>query len=200
MTRWERRGRDVPVPHLVKQQVLRDHARRFDLATLVETGTCDDDMVRAQLREFRTIYSIVLDTALYEAAAAQFRNHAHVHIVHGDSGTVLAVVLHRLTGPALFWLDGHYSAGVTALGAKETPILEELAQILATGEDQVIIYDARLLGFDPAYPTLAALKVYVLAGRPHATIKVELDSIRATYGAESGPVRNGVRPIGSGRN
>ena len=31
--------------------------------------------------------------------------------------------------PAIFWLDGHYSAGITAMGEQATPIFKELTHI-----------------------------------------------------------------------
>ena len=54
----------------------------------------------------------------------------NVELLHGDSGTELGNVMNKINQPALFWLDGHYSAGVTAKGDKDTPIYEELVCIL----------------------------------------------------------------------
>lgn len=182
VARWEQAGRPVPVPHVIKQKVLREYGRRFMLDTLVETGTYQGDMVDALRHDFSTIYSVELNYALFAAATERFRHDPHVHIVQGDSGTALGNVLGELRGPALFWLDGHYSAGITALGSKVTPIFEELDQIFLTGSEDhvVIIDDARLFGTDPGYPSLQALVEHVLARRPGADIQVDLDSIRLT--------------------
>ncbi len=67
---------------------------------------------------FKDVYSVEIGDDLYNAAKQKFRNSKNVHLFHGDSGKVLAELLYRIDQPALFWLDGHYSAGITAKGSK----------------------------------------------------------------------------------
>ena len=38
-------------------------------------------------------------------------------------------LVRQLDGPALFWLDGHYSGGDTAKGELDTPVSAELESI-----------------------------------------------------------------------
>lgn len=91
-------------------------------------------------------------------------------------------MIRQINQPALFWLDGHYSAGVTAKGEKHTPIYEELEHILGTQERKhvIIIDDARLFGTDPAYPNLEELSDFIKAKRNNVDILVQDDSIRIT--------------------
>jgi hypothetical protein len=177
---WRKAGSPIPPPHAVKQAVLRDYARRYRLAVLVETGTYYGEMVQAMTYAFRRIHSIELSGDLFERARNRFRGQVHVELIHGDSAHVLPSVLNRLTGPALFWLDGHYSGGETARGAVDTPILSELGHILTAKEagHVIVIDDARCFGMDPAYPTLEALQEFVVARRPHCRYEVTGDSIR----------------------
>ncbi len=42
---------------------------------------------------------------------------------------MLGEVLKQINEPVTFWLDGHYSGGRTAMGAKSTPLIEELTTI-----------------------------------------------------------------------
>jgi hypothetical protein len=146
----------------------------------VETGTYYGEMVDAMTYAFRRIYSIELSDDLFQRAQDRFRGQAQVKLLHGDSAQVLPSVLNRLTEPALFWLDGHYSGGETARGVDDTPILSELGQILAAEETGhvIVIDDARCFGTDPAYPSLEALKEFVLARRPRCRYEVIGDSIR----------------------
>ncbi|HVF66629.1 MAG TPA: glycosyltransferase [Pyrinomonadaceae bacterium] len=176
---WERGGRPAPPPHLVKERVLRRYAKRYGLGVLVETGTYLGDMVEAMKPYFDKIYSIELSEELYERAKARFDGDGHVELINGDSGKVLGEVMKGLTRPALFWLDGHYSAGITAKGETDTPVYEELRQILEARPlgHVVIIDDARLFGSDPDYPTVEALKEFV-GSRSEGVIQVEDDSIR----------------------
>ncbi len=43
--------------------------------------------------------------------------------------SVLPSVIARLTAPSMFWLDGHFSAGVTHGANDANPLLAELAAI-----------------------------------------------------------------------
>jgi hypothetical protein len=179
--RWEKQGKPVPPPHIVKQRTIRTLADRFGLKTLVETGTYYGDMVEAMKRRFSQIYSIELSKELSERAAKRFRGERHVNIIHGDSGTELGKLVRRIDQPALFYLDGHYSAGITARGAKDTPIYEELAHIFDHDRRHVIVIDdARCFGREPDYPSIEELREFVRSKKPDAEIEVEDDSIRIT--------------------
>ena len=37
-----------------------------------------------------------------------------ISIIQGDSGKILNSITNKLKKPAIFWLDGHYSSGITA--------------------------------------------------------------------------------------
>ena len=181
LRRWEARGRPVPPPHIVKQRTIRTLADRFGLKTLVETGTYYGDMVEAMKRRFSRIYSIELSKELGERAAKRFRRDQHVMIIQGDSGTELGKLVRRIDQPALFYLDGHYSGGITAQGAKDTPIYEELSHIFEHDPRHVIVIDdARCFGRDPDYPSLQELGEFIRSKRPDVEIEVEDDSIRIT--------------------
>lgn len=179
---WQAQGRPAPPPHVVKQKAIRDLAREFGLKTLVETGTYYGDMVEAMRFSFHHIYSIELSRELYQKARERFSGDRRISLIQGDSGVELGTLVPTLEGPALFWLDGHYSAGVTAKGDKETPIFEELTHILGSPEKRhvILIDDARCFGTDPAYPSLAELYEFIKGKRPEVRITVSGDAIRIT--------------------
>ena len=177
---WERRGRPVPPPHLVKQAIVRQYADAYGLRTLVETGTCFGDMVEAMRDHFDRIYSIELSPYLHAKCRRRFRKHGQIELIQGDSAVELPRLVARLAGPALFWLDGHYSAGYTAKGEQETPIIAELTCLLQTAcrGHVLLIDDARCFGADPAYPTLEQVTALVRAHRDDLQVEVETDCIR----------------------
>ncbi len=184
LRRWERRGKPVPPPHIVKQRTIRTFADRFGLKILVETGTYYGDMVEAMKRRFSRIYSIELNPELCEKAAQRFERDRHVRIIQGNSGIEIGKLIGQLDQPALFYLDGHYSGGTTARGDRDTPIYEELAHIFDRDARHVIVIDdARCFGTDPGYPTLEKLREFVRSRRPDAHVEVEDDSIRITPAA-----------------
>ena len=181
---WERSGRPAPPPHVVKQNNLRTIARQYGLKTLVETGTYYGDMIEALECEFDAIYSIELSEELYRQAIARFAGRRHVELIHGDSGQVLKDLLERIQTPSLFWLDGHYSAGVTARGEKDSPIMEELSHIFGSPEigHVIVVDDARCFGVEPGYPTIGEIGEFAKARRPHSHVVVVDDAIRIMPG------------------
>ncbi len=182
LAEWERKGKPIPPPHIVHQMVLREHAKRYGLRVLVETGTYVGDMIQAMKTDFDRIYSVELSKALHEEAIIRFKGADNIELIHGDSGVELKRIMSRINQPALFWLDGHYSAGITVRGEKDTPIYEELNHILnAPYRGHVIIIDdARDFGTDPAYPTLEELSEFIKLKRFYLDISVQCDSIRVT--------------------
>lgn len=177
---WERQGEPVPPPHLIKQQIIREHARRFGLKTLIETGTYLGEMVEAMSRVFQRIYSIELDPTLFAQARDKFQKHRHITILQGDSGEVLPEVLAQVIEPSLLWLDSHYSGGNTAKGKLETPIMDELQHVLnhPLRGHVILIDDARCFNGQNDYPTLEELETFVRNHRPDMSFRVEHDVIR----------------------
>lgn len=179
LSNWELSNGKSPIPHLIKQRVLERFAQQFQLSTLVETGTYYGDMVEAMKDKFERIYSIELNAELHELAQKRFSRDEHVILLCGDSGQKIKSILPELKGPALFWLDAHYSAGITARADKDTPILDELLHILKVSELHVVVIDdARCFGSDAAYPSIEQLKAFVSDIRPGAELVVEDDSIQ----------------------
>lgn len=183
---WEayRRRPVVPPPHVVKVRALRDHARRFGLRVLVETGTFEGEMARKCRDDFARIHTIELDPALAARAAARLARWPQIEVLTGDSAVRLPELLARLAGPALFWLDGHYSGGPTARGARDTPLVEELQAIARHGVrgHVLLIDDARCLG-EGDYPTLAEIERLARAVPGIERIEVAEDIVRCTPAA-----------------
>lgn len=180
--RWEATGRTGAAPHLIKQRAIAQHAKRFGTRIMVETGTFYGDMCHAMRNHFDQIYTIELSDKLYADAICRFRNTPNITPLHGDSGVVIKDVLDKLDQPALFWLDGHYSAGPTARGRLDTPVSEELDHILAhrVHNHVMLIDDARCFTGEGGYPVLAELQQHLLEQRPDWGFEVENDCIRFT--------------------
>jgi len=184
--RWTKAGRPVPPPHRVKIRTVKNFARRFSASTMVETGTYTGNMVSAIKNDFQEVFSIELDDVLFSAAKDKFCGLDHVHILHGDSATVLPKVLDRIRGCCIFWLDAHYSGGNTARGHADTPIVDELRQILSCMhiEPVILIDDARLFVshtpdsiLDDSWPMLTDLSRIVLDKHPTWVFDVQDDII-----------------------
>lgn len=180
VAKWVRNGRPPPPPHRVKQEVVRSYRREFGLSILVETGTYLGDMVDAMKEDFSRIVSIELDRTLAKQAKEHFRSCRNVEVMEGDSSEILPQVLSTLRAPALFWLDGHFSSGITAKGVGNTPVVAELSAILGGDESQhvVLIDDARDFGRARDYPSLDQLRAIVQTRRPGWEVTLKDDIIR----------------------
>lgn len=177
--RWRNEGWFVPAPHFVRRAMLLSHARAVSAEIFVETGTYKGGTTWCLLREFRRILTIEVVPALASLAKERFRKFPHVTVIEGDSAGVLPDLCAKLDAPCLFYLDGHYSGGVTGMGAEECPVIRELDAIFthARVPFRIVIDDARLFGSDPAYPDLQTVSDVVIKHRPSMRVRVENDAI-----------------------
>lgn len=178
---WIALGKPIPTPHAVKQATVRYHADKYSINTLVETGTYLGDMVFCMKDIFKKIVSIELGSDLYLNAKNRFWGISNVDIIQGDSGQVFPMILPKIEESCLFWLDGHYSAGITAKGDLHTPILQELQAIFShTKKDNhvILIDDARCFNGQDDYPTVSELKELVSQQLPNHKWEIKDDIIR----------------------
>jgi hypothetical protein len=126
---WAVTGFAPPSPHFIKQAVLLRNG--LSDATWVETGTFMGDTTRVLSKVANMVYSIEPEPELFANANRAFKDVNNVKIINGLSEDVFPKLLPELRGNVCFWLDGHYSAGVTFKGPQDTPVVDELAVISA---------------------------------------------------------------------
>jgi len=177
---WYKMGRPIPPPPPIKQKIVKEYALRFSSRILIETGTYLGDMVDATKDVFSQIYSIELDENLYKRAKSRFSNASNIHIIWGDSSEVLPRILTSTRHSCLFWLDAHYSGGITAKGEFNTPIVKELKHIFAhpIKNNVILIDDARCFTGQEDYPAIEDLKKIVAKELPDGILEVRDDIIR----------------------
>lgn len=179
LAEWERNGRPSPPPHIVKQMAIEEYRKKFQTNILVETGTYLGDMVEAKRNSFEKIYSIELSEKLFTRAKKRFKDYPQINILHGDSGIVLNKLVNEIDKPALFWLDGHYSGGITAKAEKECPVPEELKAILKSPLPHIILIDdARLFNGTHDYPTVEEISNIVIKNGKNYFLEVKDDILR----------------------
>ena len=177
---WENNGCPVPPPHVAKQITIAAYQQKYEYHTLIETGTYLGDMVEAQKTNFKKIFSIELGVDLFEKARKRFINNKNVIIVQGDSGKMLPKILKGLNEPAIFWLDGHYSEGITAKGDKDCPIFEEIDAIFNNNllNHILLIDDARCFIGIGDYPSIDNLTEYIRSKNEKYQVEIKHDIIR----------------------
>jgi hypothetical protein len=176
---WEKQGRPVPPPHEIKREAIKEYKKKYKVDTLVETGTFMGHMIEAQMHRFKSIMSVELDKALYLKAKEKFAKAKNVELINGDSGEVIEGIVKNLKSQAIFWLDGHYSAGPTAKGDLNTPIMKELTYVLSSKLDHIVLIDdARHFVGKDDYPSIPELQSFVKRIRPDYSFEVKDDMIR----------------------
>ena len=177
---WEKRGRPDVLPNVMKQKIVEQYARQFQLPVLIETGTNMGAMVSAMKNVFREIVSIELEEFLYLRAKRKFERFGHIRILQGDSAHVLEKLLPTVHEPCLFWLDAHYCGGITAQGPEETPIIKELTQVLSHPVlgHVILIDDARCFTGQNEYPTVAEIRDLVRRVHPERVFECQHDIMR----------------------
>ena len=177
---WEKRGKPSPPPHVIKINTLREYKDKYQIDTFIETGTFMGDTIDVMKDYFTKVYSIELDKYLCVRARKIFSKNKNVKVYWGDSGVVIKKLIKDLDKPTLFWLDAHYSGGVTAKGVKDTPIMTELTEILKSKIKGhiVLIDDARLFTGKNSYPKLSWMRKHLKENYPKKNITVKNDLIR----------------------
>ena len=177
---WKKMGKPIPPPHLIKRETVKEYAYKFSTEIFIETGTYHGAMILGTKKFFNQIYSIELDKDLYLKAKKLFRKYDNIHILQGDSSKILPELLDKIKKPCLFWLDAHYSGGVTVKGNLNTPIIIELKSIFShkIKDHVILIDDARCFTGEEDYPTIRALEEFVMKNRPDYLFEIFYDIIR----------------------
>lgn len=131
-----------------------------DYPVFIETGTYMGDTIIPLEKHFNELHTIeIKETFLVEVknkynSSKRFslqneKKKINFHL--GDSSKVLAKLCPKIKNNAIFFLDGHWSAGNTGKGDKDCPIYEELQCIISyfTHNCIIIIDDCRLFGKGP---------------------------------------------------
>lgn len=134
-----------------KVSVIIEHAKKYNCKTFIETGTYFGATPFAVRNVFDEIYTIELDPWLYEKSLNRLGQYSNITCILGNSAEVLKWL--RVDQPALYWLDAHYTGGLTA--KSPNPLIWELTSI--PKESVILIDDARCLGTED-YPTISYIK------------------------------------------
>lgn len=178
---WYLKRRQTDTPHLIKQRTVKDYQKKYNLTIFIETGTYLGVMISAIKNNFPKIYTIEIDTKLYQRAKQKFAKYKHIKIFHGDSSKILPHLLKKVKEASLFWLDAHYSKGITSKGPKNTPILEELTSILKHKRNHVILIDdAKSFNGRNDCPSLKFLRTQISKNYPYLFFEVKNNIIRIT--------------------
>jgi len=175
---WIRRRYGPPSPSFIKRAVLVRNG--LSDCTWVETGTYRGTTTRELAKHASRVISIEPDPVLCAKARVKLRQLDNVTIFHGLSEEILPEILSTIEGNVCFWLDGHFSGGVTFKGPQDTPVREELSVIarFISRFDNVVVLVDDIRMFEQGDYTLAYPPVELLvewANSNHLKWKIEHD-------------------------
>lgn len=177
--KWIVNGRVPPPPQEYKHRTILFLAQKHNCKIFIETGTYKGETLYMMKDFFDELYSIELSGPLYKKALGVFKGIPNVSLIHGDSGKQLRSLLKKIKYPALFWLDAHYSGGITVKGKRETPIVSEVKTIFSHNlKHTILIDDARCFIGKNDYPTLEQLSNVINKSTKYKHFEVKDDIIR----------------------
>lgn len=144
-------------------------------APVIETGTYLGDTSRTFAKLGYEVHTMEVSHKLSDAIFPMLEAMG-VNCYFGDSGVLLPQIIKKSlengTNKANFWLDGHWSGGITSRAKDyQTPIVRELnsiAMFLPKFASVVIaIDDFRCFGNDPSYPSKRYLVDWAEAHKLH---------------------------------
>lgn len=120
-----------------------------DFPVFIESGTFMGESTNLASNLFEKVYTIELESSLYNRAVSLFKNKSNIDILFGDTIKLLPNILIKESRNSVFWLDGHNSGPGTAVGEIDFPALQECEIIdqYFTGDlGLILIDDVRLFG------------------------------------------------------
>ena len=137
----------------LKNSLLLQLKHAFKIKVFVETGTYLGQTTLEAAKLFKQVHTIELSEELCNKAKNRLKEWGNTSVHQGSSDELLKQLLPSISQRILFYLDGHYSGGITAKGVQNTPVLEELVAIKNAGKsDSVILIDDIRLFQDLAFP------------------------------------------------
>lgn len=171
---------------VLPRKLARELRDRLDLERAIETGTYRGAGTVVLASVFPEVVTIELDEGLHRRAAQRFAQRPRITTRQGSSGTELQSLVDAAR-PTLYWLDAHWSGGVTGGRHDECPLLSELESIAGGHPDDcILIDDARLFveppppPHDPAqWPAIGEIEAAILSARPDHRVAMLHDVVVA---------------------
>lgn len=125
----------------------------YELKEFIETGTYYGNTAVWAAAHFEYVTTIEYSREIFEEAVARHGSIQNINFIFGDSRSVLKTIVPKLSRPAIFWLDSHWSGGETYGENDECPLIGEIHAIHRSKYAHfVFIDDARLFMSPPPQP------------------------------------------------
>lgn len=134
-------------------ELLKKLQMEFSIPNFVETGTYKADTALWASTIFKKVITIEFSEELYSEAIKKHNTIDNIEFKFGNSKEELEKIIPHLSGICLFWLDAHWSGGLTFGENDECPLVDEINIINLYCPDSIILIDdARLFTSPPPSP------------------------------------------------
>lgn len=116
-----------PIPPSVKESTLLRHGIKDSI--WIETGTFMGRTTAFLASKFPLVHTIEPSNYCLKIARINLNNFKNIIFHEGTSEECLQVILNDINKDVCFWLDGHFSGGISFEAETFTPIKNELATI-----------------------------------------------------------------------
>ena len=130
-------------------EFLRHIKNLFEAAIFIETGTYLGSTASLASELFEQVYTVELSSELCLSALIRFNNEnkSNIHLFNDNSVNFLNDLIPQVKVPMVIFLDAHWSDGITAKGASNTPIIDELDAIKQHLKSDCVILIDDIRGF-----------------------------------------------------
>ena len=143
-----------------KRKLLKILLKNITFENAVETGTYLGKSTRIFSKHIKNVYSIEIKKELYNFVKRKYAK-SKINFVFGMSEQVLKKIVLQIRGSTFFYLDSHYSGGITSRGKKVTSLNDELLTLdkfLFLLNSVIIIDDAKSINGTNDYPKFQVIK------------------------------------------
>jgi len=169
------------------QELILNLATEFLVKDFIETGTYYGETAVWASKVFERVSTMENSQEIYEITKNKHQGINNIEFLFGDSRALLDKVVGKLAEPAIFWLDAHWSGGLTYGDDDQCPLVEEIKIIDSSSLDHFIfIDDARLFLSSPQpphnihqWPTISDLIFALKSTSPNKFIVIIEDVIIA---------------------
>jgi len=125
------------------REIVLKFKEKASIRNFVETGTFKGNTSFWAAAHFENVYTIEIDPAISKSTSSRPDCPGNIEFFTGNSKDVLPGLVTRLSGPAVFWLDGHW-CNVTEIGKDmECPLMDEIRALHQFKDSVILIDDAR---------------------------------------------------------
>ena len=125
----------------------------YRVETFIETGTYKGETALWAAQQYQQVITCEASFEIFHQAHETFSEYDNIDHRYGHSLETLQKILSDLSGPAIYWIDSHWSVEQTYGENDECPLLDELQIILThSSESFLFVDDARYFCTPPPRP------------------------------------------------